>query len=307
VSYIPLDGQKVNFDYVEADFNSPCSTADKAVTVTCIDFSDNPVANQDCTILNAEIVARNCDDGSEYFFLLTQSGEILDAYLAAGINYSLEVGMLVDFAYEIAHFESPCSIADNAAIITCIQDAGDVNTDDLIFEKFSFLSDLVDPNDCRGANIEVYDMGAFAFIFVDYGDNSGSLHLNDGTLYCTNSVTNNCKELYGLNNPDDLWTCTNLVNDSPTKFIKTNPVNTSLDIYPNPTSGAIHIQLPTFSDETIGLQVVNLVGNIVSTRNIPKVFSDREFKMDLSNLKTGIYYIRIASRTETFIHKIFKE
>jgi len=307
ISFQALDGQKVNFDFIDAGFSSPCSIADKAITATCIEpTDDNPVANGNCNNYKAEIISRQCDNGSNYFFLLTDAGEILDAYLADGIDYTLVVGQQVNVDFEIAHFESPCSIADDAIIITCITD-DDMNSNNLIFDEYPFLLNVVDPNNCDGISIEVYDQGTYAFLFIRTAANTGSLYLSDGSLYCTNSASNNCTALYGLNNPTDIWACENLLDNISLDHLATDSGESMFQVYPNPTTSIASIQLPILQDEFVTLQVMSTDGKTIQSIDLSKTTSGQVLKIDLSHTRAGIYYIQLVSTTERFIKKIIKQ
>lgn len=60
-----------------------------------------------------------CDNGEQYFFIEIPSGEILDPYYAANIDFTHFDGMSVEFDYILANFNSPCSFS-TAVIITGI-------------------------------------------------------------------------------------------------------------------------------------------------------------------------------------------
>ena len=76
-----------------------------------------------------------------------------------------------------------------------------------IFEDYPWLSDVVNPNNCAGVSVEVYDAGSHDFIFVRTGSETGKLYLDTGTFYCESTSTYDCISAYNLMNLVDSWTC----------------------------------------------------------------------------------------------------
>ncbi len=119
IEFEVIEGRQVSFDYVDADFDSPCSIADRAIVATCItNISEEISCSQD----TGTIIFEACDDGRTFFFIRTNSGEILDLYFDEGIEFEVFRGQEVSFDYVLADFDSPCSIADRAIVATCITD-----------------------------------------------------------------------------------------------------------------------------------------------------------------------------------------
>ena len=68
-----------------------------------------------------QIFFDNCDNGDLYFFIETPDGEILDPYYTDSVNFTHFEGMLVDYEYVVADFDSSCSGA-TAVYITSISE-----------------------------------------------------------------------------------------------------------------------------------------------------------------------------------------
>ena len=77
----------------------------------------------------------------------------------------------------------------------------------------------------------------------------------------------------------------------------------SLNIYPNPTSGILHIQ-SDYLMGTVDTKIYNLQGQVVLfDHSVP---SNGTISLDLSSIKTGIYFIKISSEEGTVVKKIVK-
>jgi len=68
-----------------------------------------------------QIFFENCDDGQLYYFLRLADGRIFDPYFATGINYDPVEGDFISFNFEDANFATPCSIAEKAVTLTCLE------------------------------------------------------------------------------------------------------------------------------------------------------------------------------------------
>jgi hypothetical protein len=72
---------------------------------------------------------------------------------------------------------------------------------------------------------------------------------------------------------------------SPAVGVAENNALVSLNVYPNPTSGLVTVQSP---DPLNKIDVINLHGQVL----VSEESSERSYRMDLSGLQKGIYFIR---------------
>ncbi len=77
-----------------------------------------------------------------------------------------------------------------------------------------------------------------------------------------------------------------------------------LSIYPNPSTEIINIQSSLLT-ETVGLTIYNLQGQQLFSEN--KTPNNGTVQMDVSNLVTGIYFVKITSEGNTVIKRVIKE
>ncbi len=77
--------------------------------------------------------------------------------------------------------------------------------------------------------------------------------------------------------------------------------NSSIKIYPNPTLDFVNIN----STETIvDIEVVDISGRRIE---FIEEINNKEFKLNISNFVTGIYFLRISTNQQTYIQKVAKK
>jgi photosystem II stability/assembly factor-like uncharacterized protein len=86
--------------------------------------------------------------------------------------------------------------------------------------------------------------------------------------------------------------------------IREGAENLRFDIFPNPTTGQFKVQSSRFKVEFESLELIDLYGKILETRNPePGTWN---LELDISTLPSGIYFIRIHFENQTIVKKIIK-
>ncbi len=94
-------------------------------------FTEAEAANPPCaTNVDGTLFFENCDDGELFFFIRTADGIIYDPYYAEGVSFVTDKEVEIEFGFIDATFETPCSIAEKAIIITCIEQRVISSTED---------------------------------------------------------------------------------------------------------------------------------------------------------------------------------
>lgn len=75
-------------------------------------------------------------------------------------------------------------------------------------------------------------------------------------------------------------------------------------IYPNPTTHTINITLADTPLNDVGYTLISLDGKTVVHQN--STYSQKEISIDVSNLQTGVYIIRIDSNEDTYPYRFTK-
>ena len=79
----------------------------------------------------------------------------------------------------------------------------------------------------------------------------------------------------------------------------TSPENYDLSVYPNPTSGALSIQLNGLEmpeEDLIRLEVFTIAGRSVMETNMQAVLLAEGISYDVSFLDKGVYIVRVSGR-----------
>lgn len=84
----------------------------------------------------------------------------------------------------------------------------------LDFDKFPWLQDIIDEENCCDNNsVAVYNSSIYQYVYVDgmtdCSSNDGTLYFQDGTFYCMDSPSMDCRTAYGLLESDiaQTWQC----------------------------------------------------------------------------------------------------
>ena len=115
--------------------------------------------------------------------------------------------------------------------------------------------------------------------------------LGDGTTTATQYYS--CSSVVAINKPNDEYTYeSDIQTNLGLNILEAN----SMSIYPNPSSGLIHIKS---NSEVTDIVITDIHGNIVY-----KETGESITELNLSELPKGSYFVRINSRTALEIHKI---
>lgn len=120
--------------------------------------------------------------------------------------------------------------------------------------------------------------------------------------------------LYSANNPsypeyEVCLTVKNRFNDAPfnkatsttcktvtlTGIADRNELDASIQIFPNPTDGMINIEISETGATDLTVEVTNVLGSVIATKEIAKIDTKETVSFDLSGNAAGVYFINISS------------
>jgi len=73
---------------------------------------------------------------------------------------------------------------------------------------------------------------------------------------------------------------------------------TALNIYPNPTTGNINLNLSLENDSEAQVLIVNRLGQTVYNNQVQLVKGDNQFNLNLDNLSNGSYYLKLETKNK---------
>ncbi|WP_229755107.1 T9SS type A sorting domain-containing protein [Hymenobacter cavernae] len=78
----------------------------------------------------------------------------------------------------------------------------------------------------------------------------------------------------------------------------------SMLVYPNPSTGIVHVAINGFEGRRLELQILNVIGSVIYRENLSEL-NDRYTKtLDLTKFAGGLYYIKIASDNSSEMRKL---
>lgn len=130
-------------------------------------FTTGTEGLQNCASNTGRMFFEDCDDGTLFFFIEDQNGKVLDPYFGEGITFEDRDGITVNFGYKKATFPTPCSKAEEAVLLTCIEEVTTTSVVNILDESLviiypnpsfgQFTMDLSHIED-RVKEVSVYDI-----------------------------------------------------------------------------------------------------------------------------------------------------
>ena len=76
---------------------------------------------------------------------------------------------------------------------------------------------------------------------------------------------------------------------------KPNEDNKTLLVYPNPSTGIVHLTISNLQGKKVEVSVLNVIGSVMYRETLTEM-NDRYTKMlDLSKFANGLYYVRLEA------------
>jgi len=83
--------------------------------------------------------------------------------------------------------------------------------------------------------------------------------------------------------------------------------DSGIEIYPNPVNDRLNVQLNNFKDDVLNLSILDITGRIVIIKSINPTNHGNTLDLDLSNLESGAYFVKLTSVGKDIIQKIIKQ
>jgi len=266
--------------------------------------------------LSNEVNAANCDNEKVTVY---QSGAYDYLYIENANGGSLYTNFGLSFCTSAPGFS--CVDAYRLSTITgswTCEDEGVVNPPPIAGEAdipqelkgLEWLNDVIDFNNCNSSSIEVYDFGSYSFVYVTTNGTT-TMYLNNGTYYCANTVSYNCKSLYSISRAADIvWNCRD-ANKSSTDQFETATQKTASSIlsfllYPNPTTDFVYLDILNNEDKIQQVNFYDMMGKVILTRTIPEEVPD-QLRFNLKNQAKGLYLVEVITENTRTTQKLVVE
>lgn len=79
-----------------------------------------------------------------------------------------------------------------------------------------------------------------------------------------------------------------------------------VEIYPNPIIDELHVKLWSEGKESIRLLMIDITGKLLSSNDQQAIKGENLFFLDVSNLKDGLYLLRVQSETRDEVFRVVK-
>ncbi|MFK5982565.1 MAG: choice-of-anchor L domain-containing protein [Flavobacteriaceae bacterium] len=225
-----------------------------------------------------------------------------------------EISFELLFATEEYNQNFECSFSDGVAVIltdnatNLIQNLALLPGTNIPIKATSIHPDV--PGTCNAINEEYFEK----YNFLPFNnENNSAIDFNGQTVNLSVSGSVVIGNLYTIKIVIADFIDTSL--DS-SVFLKASSFNfraelgidnedlSNMNIYPNPSTGIINLKSNSFS-ETTAISIYNLQGQQVISEDKTPV--NETIQVDVSNLTTGIYFIKITSEENSVVKRIIKK
>ena len=76
----------------------------------------------------------------------------------------------------------------------------------------------------------------------------------------------------------------------------------SLLIYPNPSTGIVHIAINGFEGRRLELRILNVIGTVIYRESITELTGPKT--LDLSKFASGLYYVKLEGENASEMRKL---
>ena len=78
----------------------------------------------------------------------------------------------------------------------------------------------------------------------------------------------------------------------------------ALLVYPNPSTGIVHIAINGFEGRKLELRVLNVIGTVMYRETLTELNDRYTRTLDLSKFANGLYYVKLETDTSSEMRKL---
>lgn len=75
-------------------------------------------------------------------------------------------------------------------------------------------------------------------------------------------------------------------------------------MYPNPSTGIVHVAINGFEGRRIELSVLNVIGTVMYRETLSELNDRYTRTLDLSKFANGLYYVKLESENSSEMRKL---
>ncbi|MDC0249702.1 T9SS type A sorting domain-containing protein, partial [Flavobacteriales bacterium] len=96
----------------------------------------------------------------------------------------------------------------------------------------------------------------------------------------------------------------NVIPNSITSGLNEGEAITNLDIYPNPSKDIFNVTFTSEEIQNIGVRVLNIVGEVIYTKNLDQFVGEYTKAIDLATYTKGVYFLEITTNKGVINKKV---
>ncbi|NVO04269.1 MAG: T9SS type A sorting domain-containing protein [Bacteroidetes bacterium] len=86
------------------------------------------------------------------------------------------------------------------------------------------------------------------------------------------------------------------------RSVKCSENNTTVSYFPNPFSSEININIKNFVSENAVIEIIDIMGKVILSQKI----ENNEYKLNTSDIKPGVYFVKLTSENFNDVSKLIK-
>lgn len=91
---------------------------------------------------------------------------------------------------------------------------------------------------------------------------------------------------------------------SPTASSRPTADEKNVLVYPNPSTGIVHIDINGFNGRKTELRILNVIGSVIYRESLTELNGRFTKTLDLSRFASGLYYVKLESDNASEMRKL---
>ncbi|QIL76160.1 MULTISPECIES: T9SS type A sorting domain-containing protein [Hymenobacter] len=91
---------------------------------------------------------------------------------------------------------------------------------------------------------------------------------------------------------------------SPTTASRPTADEKNVLVYPNPSTGIVHIDINGFNGRKTELRILNVIGSVIYRESLTELNGRFTKTLDLSKFASGLYYVKLESDNASEMRKL---